>query len=742
MSRPHALAAAVFAALSASAFATEKTLPQVEIEENAPAPLPNASPVRGLKAKRAATSDTAALLRDVPGVQLNGAGGVSSLPAVHGLADDRLRIRVDGMDLVATCPNHMNPPLSYLDPAQVASLQVYAGIAPVSLGGDSIGGSIVATTPAPAFAATGETRAGGEVASFYRSNHAALGGSVDLHWANDGFHVGYRGGSSRADNYRAGRDFKTVASTGRPAHELSLDEVGSTAYETANHALTLALKRDAHLLEAKLGYQDMPEQLFPNQRMDLLDNTQKRGSVRYRGEFGWGALDASAYHERVDHFMDFGPDKRFWYGSNSGPGNPCDPIRYMGDPAGTCAGGMPMYSAGRTSGARIAADLGFAAADLLRVGAEMQRYELDDWWTPSGGGMGPGVFWNIADGERDRNALFAEWEQHLSDAWLTLLGARFEQVHTDAGDVRGYSTMANAPGGQYAEANAFNARERERSDHNWDLTALARYTPGPRFDLEFGLARKTRTPNLYERYTWSSWPMAATMNNFVGDGNGYIGSIDLKPEVAHTLSATLDWHAADRAWQLRATPHYTSVQDYIDALPRTGWVANRFNVLQLSNQSARLYGIDLSGEARLGEGGLGAFAFEGIVNHLRGVNRDRDDDLYNLMPLNARLRLKHSLAGWNSVLEWELVDAKEHVSAVRNEVPTDGYGLLHLRTSREFGRLRLDAGVENLFDRGYRLPTGGAYLGQGTTMSMNGLPWGIAVPGMGRSVHLGLSLGF
>ena len=742
MSSPHALAAAVFAALSASAFAAEKTLPRVEIEESAPDPLPNASPVRGLKAKRAGTSDTAALLRDVPGVQLNGAGGVSSLPAVHGLADDRLRIRVDGMDLVATCPNHMNPPLSYLDPAQVASLQVYAGIAPVSLGGDSVGGSIVATTPAPDFAAAGATRAGGEVASHFRSNNAAVGGSVDLHWASEGFRVGYRGGSSRADNYRAGRDFKTVASTGRPGHELALDEVASTAYETTNHALNLALRRDAHLLEARLGYQDMPEQLFPNQRMDLLDNTQRRGSLRYRGEFGWGALDASAYHERVDHFMDFGPDKRFWYGSNSAGGNPCAPIRFMGDPAGTCAGGMPMYSAGRTSGARVAADFGFGAADLLRVGAEMQRYELDDWWTPSGGGMGPGVFWNIAAGERDRNALFAEWEQHLSDAWLTLLGARFEQVHTDAGDVRGYSTMPNAPGGQYAEANAFNARDRARSDHTWDLTALARYTPGPGFDLEFGLARKTRTPNLYERYTWSSWPMAATMNNFVGDGNGYIGSIDLQPEVAHTVSATLDWHAADRAWQLRATPHYTSVQDYIDALPRSGWAADRFNVLQFANQSARLYGIDLSAAARLGEGGFGAFAFEGVVNHLRGANRDRDDDLYQLMPLNARLRLKHQLAGWSSVLEWELVDAKEHVSAVRNEVPTDGYGLLHLRTSREFGRLRLDAGVENLFDRGYRLPTGGAYLGQGTTMSMNGVPWGIAVPGMGRSFQLGLSLGF
>jgi iron complex outermembrane receptor protein len=85
----------------------------------------------------------------VPGVSLYGAGGVSSLPAIHGLADDRLRIKVDGMDLIASCPNHMNPPLSYLDPSNVGSLKVYAGITPVSVGGDSIGGTIVAETPAP-----------------------------------------------------------------------------------------------------------------------------------------------------------------------------------------------------------------------------------------------------------------------------------------------------------------------------------------------------------------------------------------------------------------------------------------------------------------------------------------------------------------------------------------------------------------------------------------------------------------
>ncbi|HEY8334880.1 MAG TPA: TonB-dependent receptor plug domain-containing protein, partial [Tardiphaga sp.] len=116
------------------------------------------------------SSDTASLLRDLPGVSLRSAGGVSSLPAIHGLADDRLRIKVDGMDLVSACPNHMNSPLSYLDPTAVARIAVYAGVTPVSVGGDSIGGTIVVESAPAQFAAPGQTRVTGEAGAFYRSN--------------------------------------------------------------------------------------------------------------------------------------------------------------------------------------------------------------------------------------------------------------------------------------------------------------------------------------------------------------------------------------------------------------------------------------------------------------------------------------------------------------------------------------------------------------------------------------------
>jgi iron complex outermembrane receptor protein len=700
---------------------------------------------------RAATSDTASLLGEVPGVSLYGAGGVSSLPAIHGLADDRLRIKVDGMDLMAACPNHMNPPLSYLDPSNVGTLTVYAGITPVSVGGDSIGGSVVAETAAPRFASPGQgSLFNGQVGAAYRSNNNARSANVSATYANDRLNVTYSGATSQADNYTAGGDYRRSAATGRAFHTLPLDEVGSTAYQSRNHTLGFALKGGAHLIEAKFGYQDIPYELYPNQRMDMLGNSQHRFNLRYLGQFDWGSLEARAYRETVGHHMDFGADKRFWYGTAAGGpaaafGSPCAPL------SATCAAGMPMDTDSKSVGASVKASIDLTRQDLLRVGGEYRRYRLNDWWPPAGAGMWPGTFWNINDGKRDRAALYAEWEWRASRQWLTLLGARVERVAMDAGNAQGYSTAVGATGNQYADANAFNARGHRRTDDNWDLTALARYAVDDSRAIGFGFAHKTRSPNLYERYTWSTWSMAAVMNNFVGDGNGYIGNVDLKPEKADTLSATFEWHAADRRWEFKATPYYTRVADYIDAVrctagasctPANATTANQFVVLQYANQSARLAGLDLSGHLPLGKSGLGELGLKGLLNYTNGKNRGTGGELYNIMPLNAKLTLTQTSGGWDNGLELVLVEAKDKVSAVRNEIKTPGYGLVHLRASYAWRQARVDFGVENLFDKFYYLPTGGAYAGQGTTMSINVVPWGIQVPGMGRSLYAGVTLKF
>ncbi len=673
---------------------------------------------------RAASSDTASLLRAIPGVSLAGAGGVSSLPSIRGLGDDRLRIKVDGMDLIAACPNHMNPALSYIDPTRVDSIKVYAGITPVSVGGDSIGGTILVESAKPLFAKPGEgVLTQGEFGAFYRSNGDAMGANLSATLAGENLSVTYAGSTAQSDNYTAGDDFKTTTATGRPGHTLPLDEVGSTAYKSINHALGFALRNDGHVFDLKLAHQEIPYENFPNQRMDLTDNTSNQVNLGYTGEYQWGTLKARLYHEKTEHEMDFGDDKQFEYPNN--------------------AHGMPMKTEGKTIGASINAEMRLSKRDTLRVGGEYQAYRLDDWWSPSGtGSMSPGTFWNINDGQRDRYAVFGEWEAKISPQWTSLLGLRHETVKMDTGDVRGYNTSG---GPTLTDAAAFNALDRDVTDRNWDLTALARFEPGATQAYEIGIAQKTRSPNLYERYTWSTWTMAAVMNNFVGDGNGYVGNLDLAPEVARTLSLAANWHdAGKKFWGVRVAPYYTHVQDYIDATCNNASCPDdQFNVLKYVNQSARLLGVDLSGHFLAARSAAyGDFTVSGIVNVTRGENRDTGDNLYNIMPLNAKLALTQKLGRLTNTLEGQFVAAKNDASDVRNEIETAGYSVFNLRSSYAWKQVRLDVGVDNLFDRGYALPLGGAYLGQGTTMSINGVPWGIAVPGMGRSIHAGVNVQF
>jgi iron complex outermembrane receptor protein len=132
----------------------------------------------------------------------------------------------------------------------------------------------------------------------------------------------------------------------------------------------------------------------------------------------------------------------------------------------------------------------------------------------------------------------------------------------------------------------------------------------------------------------------------------------------------------------------------------------------------------------------------GVLGYVRGKNQTTGDNLYNIMPLNLKLALIQKVGNWGNRLEVQLVDAKSNISSVRNEVKTSGYGLMNLRTSYDMGKVRIDAGIDNLFNQLYSLPLGGAYTGQGKTMSTNEIPYGVAVPGMGRSLSTSLTIKF
>jgi iron complex outermembrane receptor protein len=327
--------------------------------------------------------------------------------------------------------------------------------------------------------------------------------------------------------------------------------------------------------------------------------------------------------------------------------------------------------------------------------------------------------------------------------------------------------------------NLFNAQSRERTDVNFDMTALARYEPEPGARYEVGYSRKTRSPNLYERYTWPIAGPFTAMFNWFGDGNGYTGNLNLKPEVAHNFSITGNWRdmSGQNNWEARVSPYYTYIENYIDGA-RTGGTFNTFpvansyvfQILQFQNFKAELYGVDASGRVKLYESpdfgrldAVGVFSFVygrnltiGNPSHclpqqgfcsLTSYLVKRGDGLWNLMPANARIGLQHQLGGLTLAAETQLVAPKDHVEANKGEFRTPAYALLNMRAAYEWSNLRVDLGVDNLTNALYSLPLGGFDL---TNYARNaylfGAPGGLLsvrqVPGMGRNFYAGLTVKF
>jgi len=652
-------------------------------------------------ARTNAGGDTAKLLSGTSGLNLITNGGVSSLPDIHGLADDRLKIVVDGMEVTSACSNHMNPPLSYMDASKVDKVEVWSGITPVSAGGDNIGGVISVKSASPAFARQGEGyRLGGTASAFFKSVNTGLGGAVNLHGADDTFSLGYDGSWSRGLNYKAGGD-------GRVVH--------STRYEARNHELTFGGRNEGNLVVLKAGQQDIPFQGFANQRMDMTGNKGYHGNGRYEGEFGWGKLETRAYWQQVKHSMNQANDEK--------------------------AGNMPMRTDATDVGYAIKGDIRVSDGNTVRIGHEFHRFMLDDWWPPVSGSpsMSPLTFQSIKDGTRDVVGVFAEWEEKWSPQWTTLLGARSDTVLMDTGTVHGYGTAQSV-----IDSAAFNGRSHAKTDFNFDLTALVRYEPDATSTNEMGYARKSRSPNLYERYSWSTSNMDSRMINWFGDANGYVGDLDLKPEVAHTVSTSFALHdAARKDWAAKATPYFTYVADYIGVNLVRNNVSGTANypLLKFANHDAMMYGVDFSGSTFVArDTGYGDFKLSGTIGWLHGEMVNTGKAMYHVMPINGKAAIEHGMGGWTNAVEAQLVGTKAGVDPLRHEPKTPGYALLNLRSGYEWENVLLNLGIDNLFDRRYYEPLGGVDYTEWRRNGWTTQAGALAAPG--RSFNAGITMKF
>jgi iron complex outermembrane receptor protein len=648
--------------------------------------------------------NAAELLGNAPGVSLRENGQLASIPFLHGLGDERTKLVVDGMTVSSACPNHMNPPLSYIAPSHASEVTVMAGITPVSLGGDSLGGTISVDSRQPIFASAGERlHEEGSSTGFYRSNGQNYGGSVSDWIAGRYFGIGYTGSWATNDNYTDGSGHK----------------VTSTYAQSTDHTVTLTAQGAGNLVVIQASLHQTPYEGFVNAQMDLVRNYAESLNLHYRRTLDRGVLDAHLFWQNTWHAMNIGHDKSTF------------PMPMN----------MPMNTHGRDLGYSVKLDLPLTDRHTLRLGNELHRFVLDDRWPAVPGTapmMGPNTFVNINDGRRFRLGTFAELASKWNAQWTTLIGLRNDMVWTNTGPVQGYSNMYSM------DSDAFNALNRAHTDLDLDATALVRYEPNRASTFEYGYARKTRAPNLYERYAWSTNLMASGMIGWFGDGNYYVGNVGLKPEIAHTISGTAAWHdRARKAWEIKLTPFETHIQDYVDVdtLSTTMYGMSTFAQLQIANHNARIYGADLSGSGtvwmsdRIGEGKI-----SGVAGWLHGERLDTSTPLYQMMPLNVRVVFDEELKGWTAGIGVQAVDRKSNVDSHRYEQTTPGYTIFSMHSSYQRGHLRASAAADNLLNKDYELPLGGVNFDDFmASMWMSQIK---PLTGRGRSAYASLSVQF
>lgn len=673
-----ALVIAIAAALPVAAEEPAQVLPELTVQGERPyAPLQShtLAPTEG---EKAAARDSAALLEHAPGAAVVRNGQQTGIVQLRGLFNDRVRVLVDDMTITPACPNHMDPPLHYVSAQGVDTMEVIAGITPVSQGGDSIAGTVVARSAPPTFAesGTGWTTFGRLYAGYNGSNDSDTE-VVQVGTADDRTSVSYTGEHQNAEDLKFPRG--TVA---------------DSSYQLVKHDLRLAQKAAGGTLTLDAGEHTSRDVGTPSLPMDMVEDDAQKVALGYQGDIGGAGIELKAYRHEIDHLMD-----NYSLRLNSNPM-------------------MHSFAPATSDDTGVKASVTLPRGErTYRLGVEYLHNAFDSYSERVQTGVRQDIF---RDNTRERLGLYAEKEAKHGARWQTLVGVRSDTVKSDAADI--VSPGASTPM-LLADQASFNARAHDITDYNWDATLLARYAAGPGSDYEFGVARKTRSPSLIERYLWTNSNASAGQ----ADGRQYIGNLDLEPEVSHQVSLGANWHGDD--WHVAPSLFYNRVSDYIQGMPTARTDMNGLPVLQYTNIGrADLYGLDGAWHYALSE----AWRLRGTVSYVRGENKDNGDNLYRIAPLRGDVATDYRTGRWVHTAELRGAARQDKVAAYNDETPTPGYGVTSLRTAFQVNKATsLHAGVENVFDKYYV-----DHLSGTNRVANSDVAIGSRIPGAGRFYYV------
>jgi iron complex outermembrane receptor protein len=607
-----------------------------------------------------AETNTALMLDRIPGANVNFNGALAGIPQYRGLFGDRVNVLVDGVQIPGACTNAMDHALHYMPRGRLGLLEVLRGVAPVSSGLETLGGTVLAESQNGTFGTGDEVEVSGQFNVGGQSVDRGYSTSGFASFANERHRLQVGGVREQGDDRRFGGG----------------GFIRPTRYERDAFDIGYGLHLGAHEFGFDFRRNDTRDAGTPALPMDDIRTEANLFRLRYGGRWQGLDLEARLFHTAVEHLMSnfdlrpvpVGRARRFAL-------------------ADADSGGYRLSVGSDLAGGRL-----LAGADGLFARHSSELLDPDN----------PAFFLDsFRDVRRDLYGFFAEWERPLATAWDLHLGLRHTVVAMDAPTVD--ASMARAmPGSGIARLrNRFNAADRSQVDHNTDAVLRLVHSPIEGLSLEWALARKMRSPNYQERFLWA--PLEATAG--LADGNLYTGDINLRPEKALQAEFGVDWRG-DRIW-LAPRAFYHHIDDYIQGVPHTdptviaiATAGGDPTPLRFANVGARLYGLDTTFGARLDE----HWRLDGVLSWVRGERTDIEDDLFRIAPLNLVMDLTWHVERWSLTASTQWNARQDAVSVTNGEPESPGFGLLNLYGQYHLPRqgLTLSAGLENVLDQHFR----------------------------------------
>ena len=609
---------------------------------------------------------TGQALQRLPGVSMATSGIWTINPTIRGLSMGRTLVLIDGDRESNNIWRQTDPMAPIIDVGQIERIEVIKGPSSVLYGSDALGGVVNIITRMPNYAFEDKWTFNNVFNTLYSSVNDGWYGRYGISGGGNGFDFLLAVSGRDNDNYKAGGGEEVNNSQ----FENQAFDFKSRYVPSENHLFGVTARVN--------NIDDMGVTFKPDSpyfHYTKYDNQSYK--LTYDGK-EIGALDSlhfKTFYTKQERDVD----------------------------AKVLSSQKPLYTFKKnhadsdSAGANIHSFTNIGAAHRLLTGASYSHEtssssETLQMFAKKNNKIQKQIaFEPIPDADTDLYGIFTQDEIFLGDAFTLTLGLRYDYIEMSSADLP-FDIVTFTPTGQKRKLDIIHVSDEDFDAVTYNAGLLYELTP--EVHLTANASSGFRAPTVMELYA-IRW----------GAKSVYWGNPELNPERSYNIDLGTKFNA--QSFRGMFNVYYNRVEDFIERriFPKEIWMGKP-KEKYLNITDAELYGFEVSAEYDL----LSWLTIFGNLAHVQGKDRDTDDYLYNIPPLNGLTGIRfHTDRGnrqyWLE-LEGQFYDKQNNTAPGEEE--TDGYALCNIRSgvklpvSTLIDNLTLTLNIENLFDKKYR----------------------------------------